>query len=55
LKGMASGKAGLKEGRDSAVSNSVVAFMDMGTNSVRIMIVRISPNHSYTIISARRR
>ncbi|MBN2299217.1 MAG: Ppx/GppA family phosphatase [Deltaproteobacteria bacterium] len=32
-------------------TNSVIAFMDMGTNSVRIMIVRINPNHSYTILS----
>jgi exopolyphosphatase/guanosine-5'-triphosphate,3'-diphosphate pyrophosphatase len=29
----------------------VVAFMDVGTNSVRVMIVRINPNHSYTVIS----
>jgi exopolyphosphatase/guanosine-5'-triphosphate,3'-diphosphate pyrophosphatase len=29
----------------------VVAFMDVGTNSVRIMIVRINPNHSTTVIS----
>ena len=51
MKDMAGEKATLKEGRDSAGSDSVVAFMDMGTNSVRIMIVRISPNHSYTVIS----
>jgi exopolyphosphatase/guanosine-5'-triphosphate,3'-diphosphate pyrophosphatase len=31
--------------------DKVVAFMDMGTNSVRLMIVRISPNHTYTILS----
>ena len=28
-----------------------VAFMDMGTNSVRLMIVRVSPNQTYTILS----
>ena len=31
--------------------DKVVAFMDMGTNSVRLMIVRVSPNHTYTILS----
>jgi len=29
----------------------VIAFMDMGTNSVRLMIVGISSNHAYTILS----
>jgi len=28
-----------------------VAFMDMGTNSVRLMIVRVGPNQTYTILS----
>jgi exopolyphosphatase/guanosine-5'-triphosphate,3'-diphosphate pyrophosphatase len=29
----------------------VVAFIDMGTNSVRLLVVRLNPNISYTIIS----
>ncbi|NLX47262.1 MAG: Ppx/GppA family phosphatase [Euryarchaeota archaeon] len=29
----------------------VVAFLDVGTNSVRLLVVRINPNRSYTIIS----
>lgn len=32
-------------------ASRIVAFMDMGTNSVRLMIVRISPNQTYTILS----
>jgi exopolyphosphatase/guanosine-5'-triphosphate,3'-diphosphate pyrophosphatase len=29
----------------------VVGFVDIGTNSVRLLVVRINPNFSYTIIS----
>ena len=29
----------------------VVAFLDVGTNSVRLLVVRINPNLSYTVIS----
>jgi len=29
----------------------VVAFIDIGTNSVRLLVVRLNPNHSYTILS----
>lgn len=29
----------------------VVAFMDVGTNSIRLLVVRINPNRSYTVIS----
>src|ERR1043166_3563564 len=32
----------------------VVAFIDMGTNSVRLLLVRINPNHTYTILSQQR-
>jgi len=28
-----------------------VAFMDIGTNSIRLLVVRFSPNHSYTILT----
>ncbi len=34
------------------VSDSrVVGFIDLGTNSVRLLLVRINPNHSYTILT----
>lgn len=36
-----------KIGRDGRV----VAFIDIGTNSVRILVVRLNPNHSYTILT----
>ncbi len=29
----------------------VVAFIDIGTNSVRLLVVRIFPNHSYTVLT----
>jgi exopolyphosphatase/guanosine-5'-triphosphate,3'-diphosphate pyrophosphatase len=29
----------------------VVTFIDIGTNSVRLLVVRLNPNHSYTILS----
>lgn len=29
----------------------VVAFLDIGTNSVRMLLARIDPNHSFTVIS----
>ncbi len=38
-------------------SNSVkaphrtIAFLDIGTNSIRLLMVRINPNHSYTVIT----
>jgi exopolyphosphatase/guanosine-5'-triphosphate,3'-diphosphate pyrophosphatase len=29
----------------------VVAFIDIGTNSVRLLVVRLNPNHSYSILT----
>ena len=29
----------------------VVGFIDLGTNSVRLLLVRLNPNHSYTVLS----
>jgi exopolyphosphatase/guanosine-5'-triphosphate,3'-diphosphate pyrophosphatase len=29
----------------------IVSFIDIGTNSVRILVVRLNPNHSYTILT----
>jgi len=33
------------------MEDEVVAFVDLGTNSVRLLVVRINPNFSYTVIS----
>lgn len=32
----------------------IVAFMDLGTNSVRLSVIRINPNHSYTLLTQQR-
>lgn len=32
-------------------ASQVVGFVDIGTNSVRLLVVRINPNFSYTVIS----
>ncbi|MCK9580371.1 MAG: Ppx/GppA family phosphatase [Methanoregula sp.] len=37
----------LQFGRDGRV----VAFIDIGTNSVRLLVVRLNPNHSYTVLT----
>ncbi len=29
----------------------IAAFMDIGTNSVRLLIVRVEPNHAYRILT----
>jgi hypothetical protein len=34
--------------------DQVVGFVDIGTNSVRLMLVEIRPNHSYSVISVQR-
>jgi exopolyphosphatase/guanosine-5'-triphosphate,3'-diphosphate pyrophosphatase len=38
---------------ETTVKNAgqVVGFVDIGTNAVRLLVVRINPNFSYTIIS----
>jgi exopolyphosphatase/guanosine-5'-triphosphate,3'-diphosphate pyrophosphatase len=33
------------------VDGRVVAFIDIGTNSLRLLLVRINPNQSYTVLS----
>ena len=35
----------------NASSEHTVGFIDLGTNSVRLLLVRINPNHSFTILS----
>ena len=37
-----------------AERDQVVGFVDIGTNSVRLMLVEIRPNHSYSVISVQR-
>jgi len=37
-----------------AERDQVVGFVDIGTNSVRLMLVEIRPNHSYSVISLQR-
>jgi exopolyphosphatase/guanosine-5'-triphosphate,3'-diphosphate pyrophosphatase len=32
----------------------VVGFIDIGTNSVRLLVVRFNPNHSYTILTRKK-
>lgn len=34
-----------------AESGRVVAFIDIGTNSVRLLVVRLNPNHSYSVLT----
>ena len=31
--------------------NKIVAFLDIGTNSIRLMVVRFNPNYSHTILN----
>src|SRR5690349_520656 len=38
-------------GNGAQTGEHIVGFIDLGTNSVRLLIVRINPNHSYTVIS----
>ena len=33
------------------IEGRVVAFLDIGTNSLRLLLVRINPNRSYTVLS----
>ena len=37
--------------RELKSEGEVVAFVDIGTNAVRLLVVRINPNFSYTVIS----
>jgi exopolyphosphatase/guanosine-5'-triphosphate,3'-diphosphate pyrophosphatase len=37
--------------RQKSLEGHVVSFIDIGTNSVRLLIVRIAPNHSYTTLT----
>jgi exopolyphosphatase/guanosine-5'-triphosphate,3'-diphosphate pyrophosphatase len=37
--------------QDIGSSGRIVSFIDIGTNSVRMLIVRFNPNYSYSILS----
>lgn len=38
-------------GNGNGAGDHVVGFVDLGTNSVRLLLVRINANHSYTVLS----
>src|SRR6516164_8915032 len=38
-------------GSANGAGGQVVGFIDLGTNSVRLLLVRINPNHSYTVLA----
>ncbi|HUW85861.1 MAG TPA: Ppx/GppA family phosphatase, partial [Methanoregula sp.] len=37
--------------RNIGPNGRVVSFIDIGTNSVRLLVIRLNPNHSYIILS----
>ena len=37
--------------RKIGAAGRIVAFIDIGTNSVRMLVVRFNPNHSYSILT----
>ncbi|MCX6689735.1 MAG: Ppx/GppA phosphatase family protein [Methanoregula sp.] len=37
--------------KEPALRERVVGFIDIGTNSIRLLVVRINPNRSYTVLS----
>lgn len=37
-----------------AASERVVGFMDIGTNSIRLIVVRFHPNHTYKVLTSQR-
>jgi len=41
-------------GRRARGAGKVVAFIDIGTNSVRVLIVRIRPNHSFAVLNSQK-
>src|SRR6266436_863595 len=38
-------------GSANGTGDHIVGFIDLGTNSVRLLLVRINANHSYTVLS----
>jgi len=54
---MPDGRAGVRAGAEEGATseghggpNNVRAFLDIGTNSVRLVVVRVAPNHTYTLL-----
>ncbi|HNX17180.1 MAG TPA: Ppx/GppA phosphatase family protein [Methanoregula sp.] len=37
--------------KKTRTTGRIVAFIDIGTNSVRMLVVRLNPNHSYSILT----
>ncbi|MGQ0635204.1 MAG: Ppx/GppA phosphatase family protein [Planctomycetaceae bacterium] len=38
-------------GNGTPTGEHIAGFIDLGTNSIRLLIVRINPNHSFTVLS----
>ena len=41
----------MKSKKKIGAAGRIVAFIDIGTNSVRMLVVRFNPNHSYSILT----
>ena len=41
----------MKSKKKIGATGRIVAFIDIGTNSVRMLVVRFNPNHSYSILT----
>jgi exopolyphosphatase/guanosine-5'-triphosphate,3'-diphosphate pyrophosphatase len=39
---------------ERTISERIVGFIDIGTNSIRLLVVRFNPNHSYSILSKKK-
>src|SRR6476620_1839127 len=42
---------GTTSGTSNGAVEHVVGFIDLGTNSIRLLLVRINANHSFTVLS----
>ena len=38
----------------AAVASRTVGFIDIGTNAIRLLVARLVPNHSYSVVTAQR-
>ena len=39
---------------ERTITERIVGFIDIGTNSIRLLVVRFNPNHSYSILSKKK-
>jgi exopolyphosphatase/guanosine-5'-triphosphate,3'-diphosphate pyrophosphatase len=44
----------MKSKRKIGAAGRIIAFIDIGTNSVRMLVVRLNPNHSYSILTSQK-